>query len=59
MKEVYMVRNLKRPNNEATLEFHTKRVEDNLRKCLHVKEGILVGSGGRYPKQEESEAARW
>ena len=54
-----MVRNLKMPSNEATLEFHTKRVEDNFRKCLHVKEGILVGSGGRFPKQEEAEAASW
>ena len=45
-----MVRNLKRPNNEATLEFHTKGDEDEFKKeYLRVEERILEGSGVRVP----------
>ena len=44
-----MVRNLKRPNNEATLEFHTKKMKMNLKEYLHVEERILEGSGIHVP----------
>ena len=58
MNEVCMVRNLDDSIKiEATLRFHTKRVENYFRKCLHVEEGILECSGSGLSRHEEVETA--
>ena len=45
------------PKNESNAEVSYQKGGNNFRKCLHVKEGILVGSGSGLSKHEDVEAA--